>query len=143
MKGDYRINIVAVDFDDTINFGVIDDDIDKCTYFFNRKAIEVLTKFQQRGGKVILWTCRSGEHLEEAVTLLDKVGHFKPDYINEDCEEIATRYKDKIEEAGVTTTTFPKGRKIYADLYIDDRNSVWRSINWAEIAEWLEQKYEK
>ena len=140
MEG-YRINIVAVDFDDTLNFGVVDDDLEKCTYFFNRKAIEILKKFQNRGGKVILWTCRSGTHLKEAVDILESIGKFKPDYVNEDSWDMAYKYQKKAEDEGTTHTVYPKGRKIYADLYIDDKNSVWRTVNWDEIAEWLEMKY--
>jgi hypothetical protein len=131
----YRINIVAVDFDDTLNFGEVDDDINKCTYFFNRKAIEILKEFQARGGIVILWTCRTGEHLDEAVALLEKLADFKPDHINEDCPEIADRYAHK-----EPVVKYPQGRKVYADLYIDDRSTVWRSINWDEVREWLNQK---
>lgn len=121
---DYLVNIVAVDFDDTLSKGVFDKDVEKCTYSFNKEALSVLIEFQQRGGKVIIWTCREGAYKAHALKALRQEG-FYPDYVNEDTGEIKDAFGDK------------DCHKVYADLYIDDRNSIDRTIDWQQIAEWL------
>lgn len=125
----YLINIVAVDFDDTLNNGHFDTDVKLCTYEFNPTAIAILKEFQARGGKVILWTCRDGEHIDHALKALQKKTKFRPDYVNNNTKEIVEAFGD---EKG--------GKKIYADLYIDDRNTIDRKVNWVEIADWLTKR---
>lgn len=57
---------------------------------------------------MILWTCRNGADLTEAVKLCENVGlHF--DYVNENA-------KEKLMAFGGMDN-----RKIYADEYIDDK----------------------
>lgn len=56
--------LVLVDYDDTIlRNGSIDRDM-----------IEYLTGIQRDGGKVVLWSVRTGERLEEAVSLCKSYG---------------------------------------------------------------------
>jgi hydroxymethylpyrimidine pyrophosphatase-like HAD family hydrolase len=95
--------IIAVDFDGTLcenkwpEIGVP-----------NMKLIWNLTELQQKyGAKLILWTCRSGEKLEEAIQFCEERG-LMFDAVNENLPEV-------IEWMGGDT------RKIYADEYIDDR----------------------
>ena len=85
--------IIAVDFDGTL----VTDKYPKIGEP-NVKLINTL----------ILWTCRNGEKLKEAVEfcLLCDL-HF--DYINENSKETLKKYKYK------------DSRKISADIYIDDR----------------------
>ena len=54
--------IVAVDFDGTLTRT---DDYPGAQP--NHIGLHVIRKFQERGGKVILWTCRAGEELDDAV----------------------------------------------------------------------------
>lgn len=123
---EYLINIVAVDFDDTLSDGVFDaNDVEGCTYSFNHKALAILIQFQQRGGKVIVWTCREGAHKAHALRALRAEG-FYPDYVNEDTKEIQAAFGSK------------EGHKVYADLYIDDRNTVDRKVDWDQISEWFD-----
>ena len=94
--------IYAVDFDGTL-----------CEYKWpeignaNTELIDYLKIIQSHGARLILWTCRKDEKLEEAVEWCKQHG-LVFDAINENLPEI-------IEEFGSDT------RKIYANKYIDDR----------------------
>ena len=97
--------IIAVDFDNTIartTFPEIHGEI--------AGAIDALKRFQQAGHIIILWTCREGEMLKDALFWLADHG-FTPDCANCHSEK-------QIAEWG----TDP--RKIGADVYIDDRNAL-------------------
>ena len=100
-----RRTCIAVDFDGTLcesdwpNIGMAKQDM-----------IDALLDLQKRGAVIILWTCREGEPLDQAVKWLARQG-LKPDYINENAEYL-------IQKWGNDT------RKVGADYYIDDR-SVW------------------
>ena len=118
----YKINLIAVDFDDTICFGN-NEDPSKAVYKFDMKAIRILKKFQARGGSIILWTCRSGDSLKRAVNELEAIG-FYPDYVNNDHESTIQKWGNN-------------GKKVYADLYIDERNSIDRKVDWNLIKQWL------
>lgn len=50
-----RPRVIAVDYDGTLYHNGD----------FNYKLINALIKFIENGNEVALWTCRSGEHLEE------------------------------------------------------------------------------
>lgn len=89
--------IIAVDFDGTLyNNGAI-----------NSALIGKLRAAQRGGTTVILWTCREGKTLQEAVSILHRCG-FKPNYIN-------TNAPQAIAQMGHDS------RKVYADIYIDDK----------------------
>ena len=94
--------IIAVDFDGTIvkhKYPSIGKEIPF--------AIKTLKIFQQRGHKLILWSYRSGEDLEKAVEFCrERELIFHAVNNNFEGEEFDNTYS----------------RKIYADLYIDDRN---------------------
>lgn len=93
--------IIAVDYDGTLvsKNGEI-----------NAPLLNRLAASQRRGDTVILWTCREGKSLHEAVSILRRIG-FRPNYINQNAPEAIRRLgRDS--------------RKIYADLYIDDKGAV-------------------
>ncbi len=104
--------IIAIDFDGTIvehKFPAIGEPLPH--------AFEVMKELQQKGHKLILWTYRDGEDLTKAVQLCREngvrfyaVNHSKP---NEDYDKYMSR-------------------KIYADLYIDDRN-LGGFPGWLEV----------
>ena len=91
--------IIAVDFDGTLQI--------------NNKAniglIHRLVQAQRRGDTVILWTCREGNRLAEALLFLQK-HHFRPNYVNCNCPDAIARLKCD-------------PRKIFADVYIDDKSA--------------------
>lgn len=95
--------IIAVDFDGTIarsNFPVI---LGEMPY-----AGESLRKLHEQGHYIILWTCRTGDHLLSAINWM--LEHKIPfDRVNDHNPENMARYGDG-------------GNKIYAHCYIDDKN---------------------
>ena len=104
--------IIAVDFDGTIvkhKYPSIGKEIPF--------AIETLKLFQELGHRLILWTFRSGKELDKALEFCEKRGlKFYAVNNNFEGEEFDNTYS----------------RKIYADIYIDDRNLLgipeWEKI---------------
>ena len=73
----------------------------------NMALIERLKKRRSQGNKIILWTCRVGERLQEAVDWCRSYG-LEFDAVNDNLPEM-------IEFHGNNS------RKIFADVYIDDK----------------------
>lgn len=96
--------IIAVDFDGVI----VADRWPEIGKPFEG-TIHLIKELQKRGHKVILWTCRTGEKLEEALLFCMQVG-LSFNAVNENLPE-------SIEKFGGDS------RKIYADYYIDDKNA--------------------
>ena len=100
------IFVVAVDFDGTLCENVWPD-----IGAPNKLLIDSLKEFKNvitKKVKIILWTCRSGQLLKNAVTWCKAHG-LEFDAVNKNVPEaIAMFGKDS--------------RKIYADVYIDDKN---------------------
>ncbi len=100
--GSRNYTIYAVDFDGTL-----------CESIFpgigspNMELINHLIKRRKQGNKVILWTCRCGERLQEAVEWCRQYG-LEFDAVNENLPEM-------IEWFGTDS------RKIHADIFIDDK----------------------
>lgn len=98
-----KYTIYAVDFDGTL-----------CESIFpgigspNMALINHLIKRKKQGNKIILWTCRVNERLQEAVEWCKGYG-LEFDAINENLPEM-------IESHGGSDS-----RKIFADIYIDDK----------------------
>jgi len=111
--------IIAVDFDGTIvkhKFPAIGKEIPY--------AIKTLKLIQQKGHKLILWTYRSGKELEEAVKFCEERGLIFHAVNNDyEGEEFDNTYS----------------RKIYADMYIDDRN-ILGIPDWEKIYELIVNK---
>ena len=108
--------IIAVDFDGTI----VEDaypKIGKPIIF----AFETLKKLQEKGHRLILWTYRYGERLDEAVSFCEENGIFFYAVNSSFPEE---EYSDNL------------SRKIHADLFIDDRN-IGGFLGWGEIYQML------
>lgn len=105
-KPDSRRFIFAVDFDGTL-----------CAHKFpaigepNEDLIAILKRLKQHGNRLILWTCRHGQHLEDALAWCRERELFF-DAVNEDIDEV------KDSEFGRT-----KSNKVFAHIYIDDRAS--------------------
>jgi len=111
--------IIAVDFDGTIvkhKFPAIGKEIPY--------AIKTLKLIQQKGHKLILWTYRSGKELEDAVKFCEERGLIFHAVNNDyEGEEFDNTYS----------------RKIYADMYIDDRN-ILGIPDWEKIYELIVNK---
>lgn len=124
-------NIIAVDFDGTLcenKYPEIGEP--------NMELIDFLMSCQLNGDKVILWTCRNEEQTKAAVDWCSERG-LVFDAVNENLPEIITEF------GGDT-------RKIFANVYIDDRNVSLYSCRektsmylWAENEIGLACEHEK
>ena len=115
----YKINVIAVEV-----YSIIDGWDYPDSLIINTHAIDVLKKFQDRGGKVILWTYKMSEtDLDNVIKHLKDHYDFVPICVNAESEE-----NNKI---------YPK---VYADLYIDDHSSVLQEVDWYKIDRWINLK---
>ena len=103
---------IAVDFDGTIVENRFPE-IGKPILF----AFESLKKLQDEGHRLILWTYRNGDRLEEAVEFCKNNGL---DFYAVNKSYPEEEYDDTI------------SRKILADIFIDDRN-MGGLKGWGEI----------
>lgn len=94
--------IYAVDFDGTIAETHFPEIIGP-----NKKMIAFIKSIQAAGHKVILWTSRAGQDLEDAVEWCRMQG-IEFDAVNESLPEQVARWGNNT-------------RKVYADYYIDDK----------------------
>lgn len=104
--------IIAVDFDGTI----VEDNYPKIgrPKLF---AFETLKRLQKDGHRLILWTYRCDLRLEEAVNF---------------CKENGLTFYAVNKSFPEEQFDYSKSRKIYADLFIDDRN-IGGFIGWGEV----------
>ena len=100
--------IIAVDFD-----GVLVRDSYPAIGRPHIGVINGLIERQKKGDKVILWTCRCGLYLLDAVSFCRNMG-LEFDAVNENLPMMIDKYGTD-------------SRKVYADCYIDDRN---KSVDW-------------
>lgn len=108
--------IIAVDFDGTI----VEDrypEIGPARIF----AFETLKELQNKGHRLILWTYRSGERLQEAVDFCKKNGI--------EFYAVNNSYPEEVYKGNIS-------RKINADVFIDDRN-IGGLPGWGEIYQLL------
>jgi len=102
--------IIAIDFDGTIvehKFPKIGEP--------RKNVFRVLKQLKKDGHKLILWTCRDGKYLDEAVDFCKENG-IEFDAINNNIK-----------------SGFMPLPKIYADLYIDDRGLMGIPSDWNTI----------
>lgn len=111
--------IIAVDFDGTIARSDYPEIHGEMPY-----AGEVIRRLHASGHYLILWTCRDGDRLLEAVNwLLERRIPF--DRINCHHPENVRRYGKG-------------GNKIYAHCYVDDKN-VGGFPGWLEVERMIEE----
>lgn len=106
-----RREIYAIDFDGTLcandnypNIGAP-----------NIKLIEHLKRLKEDGQILILWTCRGGKSLEDAVEWCKSYG-LEFDYVNDNAEHMVKFFGNN-------------NRKIFANYYIDDRMLDYSDYN--------------
>lgn len=97
--------VIAVDFDGTLSLGEWPS-IGPA----NKELIDFLKEQKKNGDKIILWTCREGDALQEAVRWCEREG-LVFDAVNDNIPEMIERYGTN-------------SRKVSCDYYIDDR-AVW------------------
>ena len=100
--------IFAIDFDGTLYSGNTPfPQVDETQ--LNTELIHAIETCQRLfpQDRYILWTCREGHEIAEALEALNKVSNIKWSAINDNIEEVKQSFGDP--------------RKIIADVYIDDR----------------------
>ncbi|HAG68503.1 MAG TPA: hypothetical protein DCL38_00855 [Lachnospiraceae bacterium] len=95
--------IIAVDFDGTLCLDCYPE-----IGAPNLRLIRILKELRLGGSRLILWTCRCGEPLRNALKWCEYHG-LVFDAVNENLPEILEKYGTD-------------SRKIFADVYIDDRS---------------------
>lgn len=107
----------AIDFDDTIAYSNFPR-INKMVPHADR----VIKRIKDNGGQIGIWTCRTGIYAEQAKEFLSS--HNIPyDLFNEEFPEIAELFEGS-------------SRKIFADVYIDDKSIdtiVNGGVDWLKI----------
>lgn len=96
------MKIVAMDFDGTLcteKFPNIGEPIEE--------MIQLCKDIKKQGYKLILWTCREGQVLKDAVEWCKEKG-IEFDAINDNIPEIKEEWNANV-------------RKVYCDIYIDDK----------------------
>lgn len=98
-------SILAVDFDGTLVENQFPG-IGK----FNSDVVEAVMTYKMLGWKVILWSCRTGTMLEDAVKACAQID-LTFDAVNDNLPEVKSYFGENT-------------RKVFANLYWDDRNAV-------------------
>ncbi|MCW3076570.1 MAG: hydrolase [Bacteroidetes bacterium] len=114
--------VIAVDFDGTIvehKYPAIGKEM-----LF---AFATLKALQQKGHKLILWTFRAGNTLQDAVEYCRKNGI--------EFYAVNKNYPEEIYDENIS-------RKINADIFIDDRN-VGGFLGWSDVWQTLHPEGEK
>lgn len=112
MPEERKYRVIAVDFDGTLFFTDYPKILSPIT-----PVVEIAKKRREEGDKVILWTCREGEVLEEAVEACREKG-LEFDAINDNIPELKEKWGNNT-------------RKVAADEYWDDHNTDLREIKVA------------
>jgi hypothetical protein len=115
---DYKL-VVAVDFDDTIAYKT--EDFEPVKLLPNAK--EVINWMYENDCYIIIWTCRSNVKLLQATKFL-KSNEINFHTVNANVEDL----------------DFDTSRKIFADVYIDDRGIFEDKVDWIKIKEIIQQK---
>ena len=98
--------IIAIDFDGTITTGdnrIWKDNTPENDIFFENLNITEFIKKYRKEFYLVLWTCRSKESLEQAISYSKSIG-IEFDAINANMSGV-----------------FETSNKIYADFYLDDK----------------------
>lgn len=103
--------ILAVDFDGTLFEGSYPNKGEP-----KQDVIDKVKGFKKYGAEIVLWTCREGISLKEAMKRCAEVG-LEFDAINENAPSQKEYMKRKEAEGEIVAT-----RKIFADFYLDDRS---------------------
>lgn len=112
--------IIAVDFDGTLHLGHYPE-----IGIQAPDAVKIMRRLKDEGHYIIINTCRSGELLVEAINWL--LSHDVPfDRVNDN-------------EPGNTAKYGSNSRKVFADIYVDDRQ-VGGLPPWEEVYGFVKRK---
>ncbi len=111
-----KYKTIAVDFDGTIAYEAYPE-----IGGFKPHAERVLKKINEHGGKIIIWTCRTGDQAELVKTMLLNAG-IQFEEFNDNLKDGRDMFPDN-------------SRKVFADVYIDDRANFIKEISWLWVEE--------
>lgn len=111
--------IIAVDFDGTLHMGAF-----PAIGTIAPDARTTMQKLKDEGHYLIIWTCRCGDQLTEAINWLLEQG-IPFDRVNEHNPDNLAKYNTV-------------ARKVYAHLYIDDRQ-VGGLPPWKDIYQYVQE----
>ena len=80
-----------------------------------KDIIKKIKEFKRLGAEIVLWTCREGVALEEALKRCKEVD-LEFDAINDTAPSQEAYIKERAKEGEIFAT-----RKIFADFYLDDK----------------------
>ena len=103
----HKPTIYAVDFDGTLCENAWPDIGEP-----NVQLIRFLKEEQDKGNRIILWTMREGDLLDDALKWLMYEFYFCPDEVNDNLPELKKQYGNN-------------PRKVFANVYIDDHNAKY------------------
>ena len=115
--------VISVDFDGVLHFGTYPE-----IGMRSSEALHWLKRLHDDGHYIILNTCRCGELLVDAINWTLENG-FPIDRVNDNAAANVMMYGGN-------------ARKIYADVYIDDRN-VGGLPAWEEIYRYITEEAER
>ena len=120
-----KYKTIAVDFDETLGHST-KKDYPKITKLY-KYPIEVLKEYKEHGGVCILWTCRSGSHLDYAVNALKEAG-LEFDAINSNTDSAIKSWLERFPDSSIAP-------KVCADFYIDNRSLFGypQKLDWGAI----------
>lgn len=104
--------IIAVDIDGTMG---LRDEFPNLGEL-NEELIEDIKEWKRQGHTIILWTCRTGKNVDNALKIIDEKG-VPYDAVNCNCNN---PYKED-------------PRKIYADVYIDDKALNIKDLKYYDV----------
>lgn len=114
-------DIWAVDFDGTLcenKFPEIGEP--------NNRVISYIKNRRKDGDKIILWSCRIGKQLQDAVDWCKDQG-LEFDAVNDNLPETVKAFGNNC-------------RKIFANYYLDDRALSLDGLDRVIVNEWIESK---
>lgn len=114
--------IIAIDFDGTI----VEDHFPEIGKMVDG-AREVINRLYDEGYTIIIWTCRTKINKARAIEFLVRNG-VKYHYFNESSV------------ANLRIYDWVDTRKVYADLYIDDKGLMKPLPPWSEIYEMVHDR---
>lgn len=94
----------------------------------NKEVLDYIKSEKENGAKIVLWTCRTGELLHNAVLWCDKNHQLQFDMVNANLPEVVKEFGDDT-------------RKIFANEYIDDRLQKQRKKEDEFISETKGEKH--
>ena len=99
-----RKKVIAIDFDGTI--------VQNAFPKIGEPKTDVIGFMKRHRKKYvwILWTCRTGERLQDAIDYMKSEHGITFDYVNTNSDAYIALYGDDT-------------RKVYADYYVDDKNA--------------------